>query len=612
MSIGINRKRRPKKLQTKLFAYYLIIPCLILVAFSVFFYTYVSGKLINKEIDSLSTVNDSFASQVDGSLKDLDFVSANINYNILKSGQLSGSEYEGDISRSTLADLTELFTTINGTDLKADQINYYKSSGTVIKVGLITKTEKTDMSSLDWYDDVLDLSGHKMISKPYNTNRYSAGSGAKKWYVSVYRTASPKDGSDKDVIETIKRCSVLFKSIISYTKSADVPASVYIFSESGALIYPYEIDDSSKTLLEKTYCKICMLDGKGDGEIHDPVSDVHARLVYNTSSYSGWTFITVQKDSVILAPVNHLQLLLMIIILLLLFISVLMSWSLSRNMIKPVKHLKHIVQRIQIDSLGEETPYDYNPSYEELGELYNEFQKMSISLKTSMNDLIESRQQEVKSRSMALQSQINPHFYYNTLACIMVLAENGRDDEVIKLCRTLSQIMRYISDNSSMTVTVADETEYVRKYLYCMKIRYQDSLNFDINIDEKIMNQPVPKLMIQPLVENAVKYGTDCNPPWKINITGQVTDKGWVVNISDTGNGFSKEAIEKLDLGIADADEHPGMPVMKIDGMGMINVYLRWKLFCKNDFIFKYGNNADGHAYVCIGRDKMIETGCDQ
>ena len=124
----------------------------------------------------------------------------------------------------------------------------------------------------------------------------------------------------------------------------------------------------------------------------------------------------------------------------------------------------------------------------------------------------------MKARSMALQTQINPHFYYNTLSSIIVLAENGDSETVVKMCRNLSQIMRYITSTAETTVTLKDELDYVQKYLYCMKVRYQSSLNYSIHVDESLLSQPVPKLIIQPIVENAIRYGSNCAPPWNISI----------------------------------------------------------------------------------------------
>jgi two-component system sensor histidine kinase YesM len=106
--------------------------------------------------------------------------------------------------------------------------------------------------------------------------------------------------------------------------------------------------------------------------------------------------------------------------------------------------------------------------------------------------------------------------------------------------------MRYITSSSSDAVTVATEIDYINKYLYCMQIRYQNNLKCVVDIDERIMSCAIPKLLIQPIVENAIKYGTDCIPPWTITISGTGTPSDWQITVSDTGNGFDGKTIEML------------------------------------------------------------------
>lgn len=227
---------------------------------------------------------------------------------------------------------------------------------------------------------------------------------------------------------------------------------------------------------------------------------------------------------------------------------------------------------------------------------------MNDKLKISMNDLLGSKQQEFKAMNLALQSQANPHFYYNTLSSIIVLSENDQNEDVIKLCRNLTQIMRYITDGQATITTIREEIEHVKRYLYCIKIRYQSSLNYTLEIDPEILDVPIPKLLIQPLVENAIKYGIDCAPPWAIAITGKKYEDRWEIEIKDSGNGFSEEALQRISQNIAAASENSGMPKLHINGLGIVNVYLRWKFYAKENMIFQYGNTPDGHGYYCVGQ----------
>ena len=148
------------------------------------------------------------------------------------------------------------------------------------------------------------------------------------------------------------------------------------------------------------------------------------------------------------------------------------------------------------------------------------------------------------------------------------------------MCRNLSRIMRYITNTTETTVTLKDELDYVQKYLYCMKVRYQSSLNYSIHEDESLLSHPVPKLLIQPIV----------------------TEGSWQIEVTDSGPGITEEAKERITANIMKAIQNPGLPELKINGLGTINVYLRWKIFCKGDIIFRYGNTADGHGIVSIGR----------
>jgi two-component system sensor histidine kinase YesM len=115
------------------------------------------------------------------------------------------------------------------------------------------------------------------------------------------------------------------------------------------------------------------------------------------------------------------------------------------------------------------------------------------------------------------------------------------------------------------------------------------------------MDAQVPRLIIQPLVENCMKYGNNCQPPWKISIIGECTDQKWEIHISDNGPGFTDEALEKIREKIRQSEEHPGIPDVEIHGMGLLNVYLRWKLAYQERMIFRCENLPEGGSCVTLG-----------
>ena len=591
---------KTRSLQSKLFLAYISLACLILFSFAIFFYVFVSRQLKESQISAMNTLNSSFQTQVDSAIRNLDAVSVNINYSN-QSKSILDQSFGLSISSDMLSDMSDLFISLSGTELKADQVNLYDFSGYVLEAGISTLVKRTDGSKDEWIEAARKLEGKKILTQPYCTKEYSKSAKYDQWFISLYRSFNNQYKRGVGVIETAKQCKSIFKSIITYQKkNHEDAANVYVFDSNGNLIYPYDIDSQAAADLAPYY----QLTQTEDSSITlaSPLTGKTEYASRAASTYTGYTYLTVLPEAVVLAPVYNLLRILAAIVALLLAVSIFVSYRLSRTVVKPVKHLKHIIQRMELDTLGQEKVTAYPVSVNELEELYQAFQLMSDNLKDSMEQLNQAKEQEMKARSMALQTQINPHFYYNTLSSIMVLAENGDSETVVKMCRNLSQIMRYITSTVETTVTLKDELDYVQKYLYCMKVRYQSSLNYTIDVDESLLSQPVPKLIIQPIVENAIRYGSNCAPPWNISITSVVTEGSWQIEVTDSGPGFTEEAKERITANIMKAIQNPGLPELKINGLGTINVYLRWKIFCKGDIIFRYGNTAEGHGIVSIGR----------
>lgn len=589
------------KLQTRFFLTYLLLALTLVTLFAFFFYFYTSGILIERETENIVNLVSGFQEQTDEAVRTLDSVSINIGYSNLIKETLEKHFEHDNISWSTKSTLAELVVAINGTDIRVEQINIYDFFGNVIGFGRSSFVGKISLQDTDWYKPAYDLYGHKYVSLPYRTDSLSKTTGEDISYISLYRVYFNKYGRASGFVETIQSCKSIFKSIITYSKKYQNGPSVYVFNRDGTLIYPYE----AITPQEYSACMHYYNSLSDDTDhilITNPETNVRELIAFKKSAYTGWIYVTVMPEETILKPVKILFELLIWVIILLLFISIALSYYMSKSLTRPIKMLRNMIRETELETLGTHKDSSLNTSIDELEELNRAFQKMSTNLKASMDELIYTRQQEIKARNVALQSQINPHFYYNSLSSIIVLAENNQCGDVITLCRNLGSIMRYITKDFQTVVTLKEETDYIQKYLYCMKIRYQSSLNYSISIDESIMNIEIPKLIIQPLVENAIKHGTDCEPPWFIHVKSTVNDRFWRIDVIDNGAGFSQDVIAMLNRNIEKINEKGGIPEVETDGIGLLNVYLRWKLYCGENIIFSFGNSENGGGIVSIGR----------
>ena len=598
------KKKAPASLQTQLYAAYLAVILLVLVAFSVFFYVFVSQKLIRQEINTLYNGTLTIKEAIEQSVEDMNTVSININYSSIVKSKLSG-DFNLRQNGDTYRELAELFVMMNGTDSRVDYIYLYDMNDNCLQVDAVQNITRVDLQNEVWFQEAVKREGSPYLSVPYTKTVSSYTTTC----LSLYRTYVNSMQQIVGIVETAKQAKSVFSPIVRYQKNTIAPPDFYIYNERSELVYPYTKESEQKERLDNDvdYTSLIQSSAYLQNHIYRAILPDSEERVYICALYApltGWTYYAVQKEAVILSPLNALMRMLAVFVAVLAVLSVILSHYLSRRLVRPIAHLKHIIQRMRFSSLGKENPDSYPVFTREIKELYNSFSEMNTELKSSRDELISLHEAELEARSLALQSQMSPHFYHNSLASIMILAENGDSDAVITMSQKLSNIMRYVSDFKTRVVSIGRELDYIREYLYCMKVRNQSSLAYAINVPQTLLERQIPKLCIHPFVENALKYGTDCEPPWKIDITGERTDQLWKISVQDSGPGFSDEALIRLHniLTAADTDiERSQLSALQINGLGIVNSYIRLTILFGEKLIFEYGNDENGHARVTVG-----------
>lgn len=596
----MKKHSRQLRLQVVFFTVFASMVALFLIVFIICFYRFFSDIMVNQELEALDNQSTSLQAQTDAEVEKLDSVSININYSSSLHHLLGNKALHLDTV--PLSDFADLCTTINGVDQKADQINLYDFQGHILRVGVYTNKGTYVAGENVIVDNIQETGGSKVISKPYTASYLTKHSVSPEKYISLYRTYTDSYGNRIGAVETAVRCKNIFRAIITYQNRSKNRLTVRVYTSDGTCIYPYsEVPPESFSYYEA-------LSQQDDGPYFmNPDTGQREVMTSVVSSYTGWTYVLALPEKEILAPAYRMLRQLILLSLIILVAGLFLSYWLSRMLIRPIRQFQEEISSTTLSTLDRPAPDLPGYPYKELYELNQNFSAMRRTLKTSTDELVETRKQEIKSRSMALQSQINPHFYYNSLASVIALAENDQSDEVIRMCRNLTRIMRYIT-NTNDIVTIEEEIDYINQYLDCMKVRYQSSLNYIINIEPMIARERIPRLLIQPLVENAIKYGIDSEPPWGIAIHGYAKDDGWRIEVMDSGRGFSEEALQIIHRRIKDAEGMLGLPEMQISGMGTLNVYLRWRFFAGDTMVFELKNTDSGHAIVTIGRTVRTNT----
>ena len=216
------------------------------------------------------------------------------------------------------------------------------------------------------------------------------------------------------------------------------------------------------------------------------------------------------------------------------------------------------------------------PSDRETHELEQVFDRMMLRLRESTSNEMALREGTLQAQLNALQTQINPHFIYNTLNIISAKSMESGNYDVIEICDQFADMLRYSTDTRSRTATLAEEISNVRNYLMLAKARYEDNLDFIIDVPENLETVIVPKMTLQPLVENAITHGFDgTNVVRKLSVTGEIRGKNLVLEIRDNGTGFSDEMLKNLREKISEIEA--GKVSIEESGghIGLINTCLR-------------------------------------
>lgn len=183
-----------------------------------------------------------------------------------------------------------------------------------------------------------------------------------------------------------------------------------------------------------------------------------------------------------------------------------------------------------------------------------------------------------------LQAQINPHFLYNTLDAIVWSAEAGNEKQVVKMVGSLSEFFRSSLNKGKEIVTIREELSHVRSYLEIQQIRYQDILDYEIDVPEDLYINEIPKITVQPVVENALYHGIkEKRGGGKISVTGREDGNDYIITVSDNGIGMEPDRLKEVRDGLTDSSPDS----KKI--YGLYNVNQRIKL----DFGDEYGLSID-------------------
>ncbi|MGG4104769.1 sensor histidine kinase [Paenibacillus lautus] len=362
-----------------------------------------------------------------------------------------------------------------------------------------------------------------------------------------------------------------------------------------------------KTLLPSENSRIALLNEKGDvvvetGRMYEEnISDKDMTVAID-SDYSAWRLALVQPKSELYKETDQLRLFTVAIIGLSILLAIIISWVVYSGIASPVLKLSRGMKRL---SSGELNIHVDTKRKDEFGFLIQSFNKMAVVQKHLIEDHYEQQLRLTTTELKFLQSQINPHFLYNTLDSIYWTAKNYDADEISEMVMNLSKFFRLSLNKGRQVFTIEESITHLHYYLRIQQLRFMDNFTVDYHISEESKHVPLLKLLLQPLVENAIIHGMEGKSSGGSLVISSRIEKGHtvVISVQDNGPGIGEERLRYIqhELEMMGSRSVPASSQDEEhvkDLFGLRNVLSRMKLY--------YGREAQLTLYSVSGEGTTV------
>ena len=297
------------------------------------------------------------------------------------------------------------------------------------------------------------------------------------------------------------------------------------------------------------------------------------------SEKTGWTVVDCVRVEELLRKSNEAQSIYILVAMGLMAAALFFSRFVAKSITLPIQRLCDSMERVQE---GDFSVSDIVVDSEnEIGSLTKSFNVMTHRIHELMEQNIREQEAKRKSELKALQSQINPHFLYNTLDSIIWMAEGKKNEEVVLMTASLARLLRQSISNEDELVSIGQEIEYARGYLTIQKMRYKDKLEFQIEVEPSILNIRLIKLVLQPIIENAIYHGLKYKESkGLLCVKGFMKNGNAVLQVIDDGVGMDQETLDHI------YERHKVN--YHSNGVGVYNVQKRLQLYYGSEYGIVY------------------------
>lgn len=455
-------------------------------------------------------------------------------------------------SQENAEQLRQLFATILKTDSDLVSAILVTKDGNLISTDPeLTMKTSADMMKEKWYQDAIHKGAMPILTPARRTVSHTTG---EKWVISIMQEVVDKDGKNLGVV----RLDIGYKTLEAYLDQLQLGKEGFTFivdANHDFVYHPKKAVYSSHVEMKAMALYLSVKNGY--------VKSKQAYVSQYQIPNSGWTLIGVSSMEQLHAVQTQILWSFIGTGLFALGVCLIGIWFVLRLWIKPLRDLQATILKVgsgHSDLRANET------GSPELVDLARQFNIMLDRIDQLMIAVKEEEQNVRRYELQALSSQINPHFLYNTLDTIVWMAEFNDSKRVVEVTKSLAKYFRLALNQGHEQISLKDEIDHVRQYLFIQKQRYGEKLQYEIKELKQYNDYKIPKLILQPLVENAIYHGIkEMNRQGRIRVSVSENDTQLIVSIYDNGRGFV-------------ASETTNATLVRLGGVGLKNVNQRLQL----------------------------------
>ena len=643
---GVNeriRKYMPHTIQSTILMAFTVVSFTLLLILGLMLYTLFARRMRSGTIEATQQLMEQSVVNLEDYLVSMRRISDAMYYDVIKNADFERDSVDNEMNIIYEAHKDNLVS-----------LSLFMQDGTLISASPISSL-KTDLqvTTQKWFTSAFDKMENLHFSTPHVENLFLDPAYKYSWVISLSRVVElTENGSPSLGVLLVDMNYSTIKQMMERINTDSTGQYIYLTDSSGNIIYhPKQMQINYGIIRENNINNAHYADG-----IHDEIFGGEKRqVIVDSISYTGWKMVAVLPEKAYQLDISNMRLLVILLIACGLLIMIFINKMISSLILRPLNLLNRSIRNMEN---GDIYPEDiYVGGTREVEHLGKTLRHSLGRINQLMDDIVIEQEEKRKTEMDALQSQINPHFLYNTLDSIVWMIEGEKNKDAVFMVTQLASLFRISLSRGKNIIPVEQEIRHAENYMNIQKVRYKNNFKVTFDVQEEVKKFATIKLIIQPILENAIYYGVgDMDPddegeikiiakfepygddlaiskgiddiskkPDETNLrnSGRVGEAGMENDISmgdiyievrDNGFGMSPEVLENLlndQEGVKRAPKHGS-------GVGLVNVHKRIKLRFGEQYGLKVESEPDEGTCITIHlpavlfneeNQKLLESG---